>query len=82
MRGLIMTTLLLVVGALAGLYVAYGQVDPCRALAVEQARRTVGSTASGLFEPLTRMGTSQMSSTACVRGLLTSWRDRIVIDTL
>jgi hypothetical protein len=82
MRGLIMTVLLLVVGGLAGMYIAYGQVDPCRALAVEQARRTVGSHASGLIEPLTRIGTSQMSSTACVRGLLYSWGDRIVIGAL
>ena len=82
MRGLIMTVLLLVVGGLAGIYIAYGQVDPCRALAVERARSTVGSHASGLIEPLTRMETSQMSSTACVRGLLYSWRDRIVIGAL
>ena len=82
MRGLIMTVLLLVVGGLAGIYIAYGQVDPCRALAVEQSRRASGSVASRLVEPLTRMGTSQMSSTACSRGLLRSWRDRIVIGAL
>jgi hypothetical protein len=82
MRGLIMTVLLLVVGGLAGIYIAYGQVDPCRARAVEQARRTAGPIASRLVEPLTRMETSQMSSTACVRGLLYSWRDRIVIGAL
>ena len=79
MRGLIMTVLLLVVGGLAGIYIAYGQVDPCRALAVEQARRASGSVVSRMVEPLTRMRTSQMTSTACARGLLRSWRDRIVI---
>ena len=81
-RALIWTPILLVVGVLAGVYLAYGQVDPCRALAVEQARRTAGPIASRLVEPLTRMETSQMSSTACVRGLLYSWRDRIVIGAL
>ena len=82
MRGLIMTVLLLVVGGLAGIYIAYGQVDPCRALAVEQARRTAGPIASRLVEPLTRMETSQMSSTACARGLLRSWRNRIMLGAL
>ncbi len=79
-RFLVMAPILLVVGTLAGLYIAYGQVDPCRALAVEQARRSAGPTA--VVEPLARMGTSQMSSTACVRGMLHSWRDRIVESAL
>ena len=81
-RSLIMLLLFVAVGGLAGIYVAYGSVDPCRALAVEQSRRASGSVASRLVEPLTRMGTSQMSSTACSRGLLRSWRDRIVIGAL
>ena len=81
-RGLIMLLLFVVVGGLAGIYVAYGSVDPCRALAVEQSRRATGSVASKLVEPLTRMETSQKSSTACARGLLRSWRDRIVIGAL
>jgi hypothetical protein len=78
-RTLIWTPILLVVGVLAGVYVAYGSVDPCRALAVEQTRRASGSMVSRMIEPLTRMHTSRMSSTACARGLLRSWRDRIVI---
>jgi hypothetical protein len=76
-RFLIWTPIMLVVGAFVGLYIAYGQFEPCRALAVEQARRSVGAEASGLVEPLTRLGTSQMSSTACSRDLLRSWRERI-----
>ncbi|HEY0282690.1 MAG TPA: hypothetical protein VGC27_08710 [Rhizomicrobium sp.] len=75
-RALIWTPILLVVGALAAIYIAYGHSDPCRALAVEKARRTLGS-ASGLAEPFTRLGTSQMSSTACARKLIDSWRQRI-----
>ena len=81
-RTLIMTLLLVVVGGLAGVYIAYGSVDPCRALAVEQTRRASGSMVSRVVEPLTRMQTSQMSSTTCARGLLRSWRDRIVIGAL
>ncbi len=76
-RALIWTPIMLVVGVLAGLYIAYGHADPCRALAVEQARRTLGSHASVLAEPFARLGTSQMSSTACARDLLHSWRERI-----
>jgi len=72
-----MTFLFLVVAGLAAIYLAYGQVDPCRTLAIEQARRAVGTHASGLVEPFTRMATSQMSSTECVRGLLHSWRERL-----
>ena len=81
-RSLIMALLFLVVGGLAGIYIAYGSVDPCRALAVEQTRRASGSVVSRIVEPLTRMQTSQESSTACARGLLRSWRDRIVIGAL
>ena len=77
MRGLIMTFLFVVVAGLAAIYIAYGQVDPCRTLAIEQARRAVGSHASGLVEPFTLLATSQMSSTECARGLLHSWRERI-----
>ena len=81
-RSLIMTLLMVVVGGLAGIYIAYGSVDPCRALAVEQSRRASGSVVSRIVEPLTRMQTSQMASTACARGLLRSWRDRVVIGAL
>jgi len=77
MRGLIMTFLFVVVGGLAAVYIAYGQIDPCRTLAIEQARR---SHLGGLAEPFTRLATSQMSSTACVRGLLRSWRERLEDD--
>ncbi len=56
------------------LFVAYGQADPCRALAVERARR---STAQGSVEPWTRVQTSQMSTGACAGGLLDSWGERL-----
>jgi hypothetical protein len=79
-RSLIMTLLMVVVGGLAGIYIAYGSVDPCRALAVEQTRRSLAPAV--IAKPLARMQTSGMSSTACARGLLRSWRDRVVIGAL
>lgn len=56
------------------LFLAYGQVDPCRALAVERARRSAGGPAS---EHWTRVETSQLSTGACVGGLLDSWGERL-----
>jgi hypothetical protein len=75
-RALMITPLLLVTAAFAALYIAYGQVDPCRVLAVERARRTMGD-ASGVLEPWTRIETSQMSTAACSNGLLDSWGARL-----
>ena len=56
------------------LFAAYGQADPCRALAVERARRSVAGT---MVEPWTRVETSQMSTGACAGGLLDSWGERL-----
>jgi hypothetical protein len=56
------------------LFAAYGQADPCRALAVERARRSAGGTA---VEPWMRTQTSQMSTGACAGGLLDSWGERL-----
>ena len=75
-RALMITPALLVVAVFAALYIAYGQVDPCRALAVERARRTMGEM-SGVMEPWTRIETSQMSTGACFNGLLDSWGGRL-----
>jgi len=75
-RNLMLAPSLLIVAAFAALYVAYGQVDPCRALAVERARRATGMP-SGVMEPWTRIETSQMSTGACVNGLLDSWGARL-----
>ncbi|MBU6297017.1 MAG: hypothetical protein KGJ79_13605 [Alphaproteobacteria bacterium] len=74
-RSLIMTPILLIVLCAGGLYAAYGQVDPCRALAVERARTSAVPT--GLAEPFARLGTSQMSSTACAGALLGTWWKRV-----
>jgi hypothetical protein len=56
------------------LFAAYGQADPCRALAVERARRSASGPAS---EHWTRVETSQMSTSACTGGLLDSWGERL-----
>ncbi|MBI1328347.1 MAG: hypothetical protein GC166_00435 [Alphaproteobacteria bacterium] len=79
-RFLIGSPLLVIVLFVSGFYYAYGQVDPCRALAVERARRAAH--ASGLpiedgFERWSRLETSQMSSGQCIAGLLDSWGERL-----
>jgi hypothetical protein len=60
--------------AFGSLFAAYGQADPCRALAVERARRSAAGT---VVEPWTRVETSQMSTAACAGGLLDSWGARL-----
>lgn len=78
-RLLIATPLVLVVLVLAGLYTAYGEVDPCRALAIERAQRAdipLPFAESGI-KAWTRMETSQMSTSDCARDLLDSWGERL-----
>jgi hypothetical protein len=78
-RFLIGLPLLLVVLVLAGLYTAYGEVEPCRALAVERARRAdihLPFAESGI-EAFSRMQTSQMSTSECARDLWDSWLERL-----
>ena len=74
MRGGLLVLFGVLVFAFGTLFLAYGQADPCRALAVERARRSAASTA---VEPWTRVQTSQMSTAACVSGLLDSWGERL-----
>jgi hypothetical protein len=71
--------------ALAPLYLLYGQVDPCRALAKEIAVRAeaagglgvmVGS-AFGDLEIDARRDIADHSTTACIGKLLTSWSERV-----
>ncbi len=59
----------------AGIYLAYGSVDPCRALAVEEARRSVVPTAVASL--WTRIQTSGMSRAACTKSLVKSWQERV-----
>ena len=79
-RGLISFPLFLAALALGALYYAYGEADPCRVLALEEARRGKASLGglpveSGL-ERWHRVGTSQMSTGECIRGLADSWFER------
>ncbi|MEI9887502.1 MAG: hypothetical protein WDN08_13565 [Rhizomicrobium sp.] len=74
LRGAVLLLFGVLVFAFGTLFAAYGQADPCRALAVERARR---SAAGALVEPWTRAQTSQMSTGACAGGLLDSWGERL-----
>lgn len=51
----------------------YGEIDPCRALAVERSRGALLHGAAARWE---RLQTSQMSDTACARGLIGDWWER------
>ena len=65
---------------IGSLYAAYGQADPCRALAVERARtagRSQPMEMGSSLEAWTRLQTSQMSTGACLAGLTDSWGGRL-----
>jgi hypothetical protein len=59
----------------AGMYMAYDEIDPCRALAVEQARR------SPLPDAITRawntISAKHENRLSCSRSLVLSWRERV-----
>jgi hypothetical protein len=79
-RLLIGIPLLLIVLAAGGIYAAYGEVDPCRVLAVEKARRAETANRlgfGGIMERWTRLETSQMTTGECTNGLLDSWGERL-----
>jgi len=80
MRSLITTLVVIILLAAGGLYVAYGQIDPCRALAIERARRAEsasGLPVSAIVEPISRVETSQLSTGECARDLVRSWGERM-----
>jgi len=60
----------------AGMYMAYDTVDPCRALAEEQVRR------SPLPDAITRawnvISARHDNRLSCTRSLVLAWRDRVV----
>jgi len=79
-RGLLSFVFLLLIAVAGGLYYTYGEVEPCRALAVEHARRaeaSVGLPIAGGLERWNRLGTSQMTFGECARDLVDSWRERL-----
>jgi hypothetical protein len=71
--GFLLTLIVLTVG---GLYLGYGEVEPCKVLAVERERRAAGGI-EGVVESITGSSTEGMSSTECVSGLLDSWGERL-----
>jgi hypothetical protein len=80
MRNLIVIPLALVALALGTIYAAYGQVDPCRVLAVERARRAEarsGLPVARAMEHWSRVETSQLSSGECASEVLDSWGERL-----
>ncbi|HUO99370.1 MAG TPA: hypothetical protein VMU01_11920 [Rhizomicrobium sp.] len=76
LRNLVVFALFLFGAFFAGTYLAYGQIDPCRALAVEQARRSPMPT--GMAEVWARIANSGESRPACTRDLIDSWRERLL----
>ena len=76
MRNLIVFLLFLFAMFFAGLYLAYNEIDPCRALAVEQARRSAMPT--GVAAIWTRIQTRGMTRPECTRDLFKSWHERLV----
>lgn len=62
------------------LYTAYGEVDPCRVLAVERTRQAEAETGvdiARVVEPWMRFQTSQLSTGQCARELAKSWKTRM-----
>lgn len=79
-RTLIGLPVLLILLAAGALYAAYGEVEPCRVLAVERARRAQDETGlpiRGLMERWSRLETSQLSTRECASDLLDSWGERL-----
>jgi hypothetical protein len=65
---------------IGGLLIGYGEVEPCRVLAVEKARRAslnLPDPKPADLETWTRVETSQMSAGQCVSALLDSWGARV-----
>jgi len=71
-RSVIVLILFLAAAFFAGLYWAYGTVHPCRALAVEQARRAIApAPLAALFIP------EGHDQGACAKSLIRSWQNRL-----
>jgi len=59
----------------AGLYFAYGSLNPCEALGEEQARRSAAPTA--IARLWTKPAPEHMTGLTCSRDLIQSWRERL-----
>ncbi len=67
MKGVVGFVLAVIVLIVVAVYVSYGEIEPCKVLAIEQSRHAMPGPAS----------TDTMSSTECVTGLVDSWMDRL-----
>jgi len=74
-RNLIVFALVVFAGFFAGLQLGYDTMDPCRALAVEKARRSLLPTA--VAHIWSRADTEKMGALRCTSGLIGSWRNRL-----
>jgi hypothetical protein len=74
-RKLIVFLLFLFGISYAGMMLAYGETDPCRALAVEEARRS--AVATPVARVFSRSETRQMSGLSCSKALVLSWQERL-----
>jgi hypothetical protein len=74
-RTVIVLLLLVFGGFFTGLYVAYDELDPCRALAVEKARRAPVPTA--IARIWTAIATERTDRLTCTKSLLVSWHERL-----
>lgn len=71
---------LLVLVAAGAMYYAYGEIDPCRALAVERSHRAVSHVALPIgdtVEHWTKLETSTLTTGQCASDLLDSWGERL-----
>jgi hypothetical protein len=75
LRNLAIFLLFLFAISYAGMMLAYGETDPCRALATEEARRSGVPTPVARF--FNRIETRQMSRLQCSADLATSWWERL-----
>ena len=60
----------------AGLYAAYDEIDPCRALAVENTRHS--PLPDAIARAWNKIGARHENRLSCTRSLVLSWRQRIV----
>jgi hypothetical protein len=72
-RAALVLIVLLVAGA-GWLFSSTGEVDPCRALAAERAKHGAhGLPVQSALLRIKRLQTSQMSTGACIGGLIGDW---------
>ena len=73
--GFLLAVIVLIIGAV---YVSYGEIEPCKVLAVERERRAANEgVVAGTVDRMTNGSTEGMSTTECISGLLDSWSERL-----